>query len=181
MGTIDLYLAYLDNLESVEPPPGMASEHQAYVLATRDLVTTIREAMAGFTTLSEFEGYYFEDFFSSPKITGNHQDALYKMGAACQSLQKRLTEGGHNVFDESPGADLACPPASLIEEFTTTPTTLQPGLAGEFAACMREVGYEVFDVDIVETEEGPVASGFGTNDNVPEEAVRSCEQGLGTP
>lgn len=127
LGVIDLILANTDNLESVETPASVASEHQAYVLATRRLFTSMREAMAGFTTLAEFEGYYLEDTFSSPKLTANHQDALYQMAVACQSLEQRLAEQGNST-------DLGCPPIEVIVEvgdvWKATPNVVPVGGLG---------------------------------------------------
>jgi hypothetical protein len=73
---------------------------------------------------------------------------------------------------------------------TTVPTTIPVGLAAEFIECMRDAGYEVYDVEIVEIDRqelgragsaqlGPALGGFSTMDEVPESAVRECEQELG--
>lgn len=66
---------------------------------------------------------------------------------------------------------------------THPPTTLPPGLAGVFVACMAEAGYEVSDVEIVVPEGGYGASGsslsYGVNGPpIPEEVVGRCEREL---
>lgn len=103
LGAMDLLVAYTDDLEAVEPPPLVASEHRAYVRAARSLFTSIREAMAGFTNLEEFEGYHFEEFFSAPKLSADHQDALYQVATACRSLEERIGD-----------VDLVCPPIAEV-------------------------------------------------------------------
>jgi len=126
LGLLDLMLAHADDLESIEPPPGVASEHQAYVGAWRHLFTTLGEAMAGFTDLTDFEGYHFEDLFSAPKLTADHGDALYEVAAACQALEQRLAEAG-------PSTDLGCPPVAAVvveigDEWTATPGLIPVGV-----------------------------------------------------
>ena len=62
-------------------------------------------------------------------------------------------------------------------------TTLPPGLAGVFVACMAEAGYEVSNVEIVVPEGGYGAEGSSLSYGaigppIPEDVGRRCEQEL---
>lgn len=101
---VDGMLTYTGDLQALETPDVVSSEHQAYVAAARDLFTDVKDVMASLTALQDFEGYHFEDFFSSPELTANHGDLVNRMRSACEALEQRLAEEGHQ-------RDLACPPA----------------------------------------------------------------------
>lgn len=63
---------------------------------------------------------------------------------------------------------------------TTVATTIPEGLAGEFTLCVKEAGYEVFDVEVEVSDTGG-SFGFSTPDRVPEEIIQACKDQAGIP
>ena len=118
----------------------------------------------------EDAGYLVESWTSEPSESGSRIVSVEILKPAPDDAMRAQSE--RCVIEANGGIRVTSPT-----------TTLPPGLAGMFVACMAEAGYEVTDVEIVVPEGGYGASGsslsYGVNGPpIPEEVDHRCQREL---
>ena len=161
VGFMDVLSAEADALDALEVPAALTSAHEAYLTAYQDIVSSVREAMAGFVSLEEFGGYHLEDFFTSPRLTADHPETLFRLGASCYSLDLSLIEAAQ-------AEQLPCPPIAVVEidageEWNAT-TQVAP-VGGWLELRVTNNGVEAMELVVIEIVDGdpfdlPVVDGM---------------------
>lgn len=129
LGMFDIRLAHTDVLGAVSAPQGFEDAHQQYVNSYRAYFTYLRDEVAGFGDVDEFEEFFNAIFDPLIPLSPELESLLLDMVDTCQSLEDLGSDAGYQ-------ADLACPEpppeaeavnVEIDEEWSASPNPLPVG------------------------------------------------------
>lgn len=107
LGMFDIRLAHADVLDSITPPVGFERAHQAHTDAYRAYIGYVRDRIAGFSSLSDFDEFFNMVFDPLAELPADMESLLLSYVEKCAQL---LDLGAKAGYDTS-SVDLGCPSA----------------------------------------------------------------------
>lgn len=104
VGMFDMRLAHAEVLGAIAPPAGFESAHREFVDSYRAYFTYLRDLVAGFVDLDEFNEFFDAMFDPIAEGPPGHLNSYLPFVESCVALEELGSDAGYRI-------DLSCPTA----------------------------------------------------------------------